>query len=151
MGGRPVVGPYLQKVVVGGTRLRQPDAHPVLRPARRAPAGPVRRLPGGPRRPVPPARPDPAAGTPSGGADGHVLARAALHGHASLSVVVFGVVVALVLGEGGANLDAPADPSSSRLPARPEWYFLSLFQMLKFFPGKREVIGTIVIPTRSWS
>ena len=60
---------------------------------------------------------------------------------------VFGVVVALVLGEGGANLDAPADPSSSDYPARPEWYFLSLFQMLKHFPGKREMIGTIVIPT----
>ena len=53
----------------------------------------------------------------------------------------------LVLGEGGANLDAPADPSSADYPARPEWYFLSLFQMLKYFPGKREVIGTIVIPT----
>ena len=36
MGGAPVVGPYLQKIVVGGARLRQPDADPVLRPARRA-------------------------------------------------------------------------------------------------------------------
>ena len=58
-----------------------------------------------------------------------------------------GVVVVLVLAEGGANLDAPADPSSSDYPARPEWYFLSLFQMLKYFPGSREMIGTIVIPT----
>jgi ubiquinol-cytochrome c reductase cytochrome b subunit len=57
------------------------------------------------------------------------------------------VVIYLVLAEGGANLDAPADPSSSDYPARPEWYFLSLFQMLKLFPGSREVIGTIVIPT----
>ena len=63
------------------------------------------------------------------------------------SVAVFGVLLYLVLSEGGANLDAPADPSSSDYPARPEWYFLSLFQMLKLFPGKREVIGTIVIPT----
>ena len=53
----------------------------------------------------------------------------------------------LVVSEGGANLDAPADPSSSDYPARPEWYFLSLFQMLKLFPGDREIIGTIVIPT----
>src|SRR5207248_1361806 len=29
----------------------------------------------------------------------------------------------------------------------PEWYFLSLFQMLKLFPGDREIIGTLVIPT----
>ena len=47
----------------------------------------------------------------------------------------------------GAHLDAPADPSSADYPARPEWYFLSLYQMLKYFPGNREVIGTIVIPS----
>ena len=63
------------------------------------------------------------------------------------SAAVVGVVIFLVLAEGGANLDAPADPSSSDYPARPEWYFLSLFQMLKLFPGDREMIGTIVIPT----
>ena len=63
------------------------------------------------------------------------------------SVAVLGVLVFLVIAEGGANLDAPADPSSANYPARPEWYFLSLFQMLKYFPGEYEVIGTIVIPT----
>jgi ubiquinol-cytochrome c reductase cytochrome b subunit len=61
--------------------------------------------------------------------------------------LVLGVVVYLVFAEGGANLDAPADPASSDYPARPEWYFLSLFQMLKRFPGSREIIGTFVIPT----
>lgn len=63
------------------------------------------------------------------------------------STAVFGVILFLVVSDHGANLDAPADPSSSDYPARPEWYFLSLFQMLKLFPGDREVIGTIVIPT----
>ncbi len=63
------------------------------------------------------------------------------------SLLVIGVVVGLVLREGGANLDAPADPSSSDYPARPEWYYLALFQMLKYFPGSREMIGTIVIPS----
>ncbi|AGA30753.1 cytochrome b N-terminal domain-containing protein [Singulisphaera acidiphila] len=63
------------------------------------------------------------------------------------SLAVFGVLLYLVLSEGGANLDAPADPSSANYPARPEWYFLSLFQMLKYFPGNREIIGTIIIPT----
>jgi ubiquinol-cytochrome c reductase cytochrome b subunit len=63
------------------------------------------------------------------------------------SALVLGVVIVLVLAEGGANLDAPADPASSDYPARPEWYFLSLFQMLKLFPGNREIIGTMVIPT----
>ncbi|HEV3204451.1 MAG TPA: c-type cytochrome, partial [Gemmataceae bacterium] len=46
----------------------------------------------------------------------------------------------------GANLDAPADPSRP-YPARPEWYFLFLFQLLKYFPGDEEIIGTVVIPT----
>jgi ubiquinol-cytochrome c reductase cytochrome b subunit len=58
-----------------------------------------------------------------------------------------GVIVALVLLEGGTTLDAPADPSSADYPARPEWYFLSLFQMLKMFPGRIEVVGTFVIPS----
>ena len=56
-------------------------------------------------------------------------------------------MVALVLSEGGAPLDAPADPSSSDYPARPEWFFLSLFQMLKHFPGRLEWVGSIVIPS----
>ena len=57
------------------------------------------------------------------------------------SALVLGVVIVLILAEGGANLDAPADPASSEYPARPEWYFLSLFQMLKYFSGSREIIG----------
>src|SRR5262249_2793423 len=28
-----------------------------------------------------------------------------------------------------------------------EWYFLSLYQMLKYFPGNREIIGTFFIPS----
>jgi ubiquinol-cytochrome c reductase cytochrome b subunit len=43
-------------------------------------------------------------------------------------------------------LDAIADPSDARYVPRPEWYFLSLFQLLKYFPGPLEPIGTIVIP-----
>jgi ubiquinol-cytochrome c reductase cytochrome b subunit len=46
----------------------------------------------------------------------------------------------------GANLDAPADPLTASYPARPEWYFLFLFQLLKYFPGDQEVIGTVLIP-----
>jgi quinol-cytochrome oxidoreductase complex cytochrome b subunit/mono/diheme cytochrome c family protein len=46
----------------------------------------------------------------------------------------------------GANLDAPADPARP-YPARPEWYFLFLFQLLKYFEGPQEIIGTLVIPS----
>ena len=30
---------------------------------------------------------------------------------------------------------------------RPEWYYMWLFQMLTFFPGKFEIVGSLVIPT----
>lgn len=45
----------------------------------------------------------------------------------------------------GVNLDAPADPAVQYDP-RPEWYYLFLFQLLKYFEGEQEVIGTMVIP-----
>ena len=45
----------------------------------------------------------------------------------------------------GAPLDAPADPSS-HYPAVPEWFFMPLSQLLKHFPGRRQIIGTMVIP-----
>ena len=46
-----------------------------------------------------------------------------------------------------AELTAPADPSDAYGAARPEWYFLFLFQFLKFFHGETgEIIGAIVIP-----
>ena len=43
-------------------------------------------------------------------------------------------------------LDAIADPADATYVPRPEWYFLSLFQLLKYFPGRLEPIATIVIP-----
>jgi quinol-cytochrome oxidoreductase complex cytochrome b subunit/mono/diheme cytochrome c family protein len=46
----------------------------------------------------------------------------------------------------GAELGAPADPSEAYSAARPEWYYLFLFQLLKYFPGSSEVIGAIVLP-----
>ncbi|MGH9338125.1 MAG: cytochrome b N-terminal domain-containing protein [Acidobacteriota bacterium] len=49
--------------------------------------------------------------------------------------------------EAGAALQAPADPSQPYLAARPEWYFLFLFQFLKYFPGETEIIGAIVVPS----
>ncbi len=46
----------------------------------------------------------------------------------------------------GAELDAAADRSTANYPARPEWYFLALFQLLKYFPGDSAIYGTVVIP-----
>ena len=57
-----------------------------------------------------------------------------------------GLVWAVLAWRGAPALEAPADPSSSDYVPRPEWYFLGLFQLLKYFPGRYEVIGAIVIP-----
>ncbi len=71
---------------------------------------------------------------------------------AVMAVVLFLVVRAAVLsGETdvtrlGADLGAPADPSVPYSAARPEWYFLFLFQFLKLFPGELEAIGAIYLP-----
>ena len=51
---------------------------------------------------------------------------------------------------GGAELGAPADPSNQYSAARPEWYFLFLFQFLKLFEGwgeQGELLGAVVIPS----
>ena len=66
------------------------------------------------------------------------------------SVAALGVLAAvlgLTVYYGGAELTAPADPASPYNAARPEWYFLFLFQFLKWFPGELEIWGAIVIPT----
>ena len=45
----------------------------------------------------------------------------------------------------GVHLDAPADPTSQYLP-RPEWYFMWLFQLLKYFPGWTAIFPVAIIP-----
>ncbi len=61
-------------------------------------------------------------------------------------LVVLGIVMALAVGL-GAELGAPADPANNYNAARPEWYFLFLFQFLKLFHGEtEEVIGAIIVP-----
>jgi quinol-cytochrome oxidoreductase complex cytochrome b subunit len=50
-------------------------------------------------------------------------------------------------GQLGAELTAPANPSEAYSAARPEWYFLFLFQFLKYFPAGTELLGAIIIHT----
>lgn len=45
-----------------------------------------------------------------------------------------------------APLDEVANPADASYVPRPEWYFLSLFQLLKYFPGALEPVATQVIP-----
>ena len=44
-------------------------------------------------------------------------------------------------------LEQLADPTDLNYIPRPEWYFLFLFQTLKFFEGPLEVVGSMVLPT----
>jgi ubiquinol-cytochrome c reductase cytochrome b subunit len=78
----------------------------------------------------------------------------------AVMAVVLGVILvpalrAMLAGEPvdvghlGAELGAPADPSLPYAAARPEWYFLFLFQFLKVFEGwgaTGEFLGAIVVP-----
>jgi mono/diheme cytochrome c family protein len=65
---------------------------------------------------------------------------------AIVSLLVFIILAALAYFV-GATTEARANPADTSYTPRPEWYFLFLFQLLKYFPGKLEVIGVIVIPT----
>lgn len=62
-------------------------------------------------------------------------------------LVVLAVVLILVFWK-GAELGAPADGSVEYAAARPEWYFLFLYQFLKFnaFKGPNMIYGSVVIP-----
>ena len=44
-------------------------------------------------------------------------------------------------------LERLADPTDTSYIPRPEWYFLFLFQTLKFFNGQLEAVGTVVLPS----
>lgn len=45
-----------------------------------------------------------------------------------------------------APLEPEADPTDSTYNPRPEWYFYFVFQMLKIFEGRFELVGTVIIP-----
>ena len=43
-------------------------------------------------------------------------------------------------------LERLADPTDTTVAPRPDWYFLFLFQTLKFFNGPLEVVGSVILP-----
>lgn len=62
-----------------------------------------------------------------------------------IAIVVFLALLALTLGV-GVPLDGPADPTNPSYIPRPEWYFLFLFQLLRYFPGELEWVGVLLVP-----
>ncbi len=70
--------------------------------------------------------------------------------HAVKDTLVVALVFAVLLSFavfGHAPLAAQANPADASYVPRPEWYFMSLFQMLHYFKGSLEPIATIGIPT----
>ncbi len=61
-----------------------------------------------------------------------------------LALAAVGAVLALAALR-PPELLAPADPTSGYL-ARPAWYFLPLNQLLTFFPGELELVGSVLLP-----
>ncbi|MGD8403069.1 MAG: c-type cytochrome [Anaerolineales bacterium] len=64
---------------------------------------------------------------------------------AVVSLIVFLALVALAYFV-GAPVEERANPNDTSYTPRPEWYFLFLFQLLKYFPGNLEVIGAMILP-----
>jgi mono/diheme cytochrome c family protein len=63
-----------------------------------------------------------------------------------MALFVF-LLVLMLAAFAGVPMDPQADPSATGYVPRPEWYFLFLFQMLKYFPGKLEFVGALLVPT----
>jgi mono/diheme cytochrome c family protein len=62
-----------------------------------------------------------------------------------VSFALFIVLIMLAIFVGVAN-EPKADPSDSAYVPRPEWYFLFLFELLKYVPGSIEWVGTAILP-----
>jgi mono/diheme cytochrome c family protein len=69
-----------------------------------------------------------------------------LYKDAIVALLVFILLVALAFFI-GVPLEERANPADTSYTPRPEWYFLFLFQLLKYFPGELEVVAVVVIPT----
>lgn len=59
---------------------------------------------------------------------------------------IFFIVAGLALFY-GAHLEDLADPTDNTYNPRPEWYFLFMYELLKYFPGSWEPIAAVVLPT----
>jgi ubiquinol-cytochrome c reductase cytochrome b subunit len=64
-----------------------------------------------------------------------------------ITMMVIFVLVSIVLAAFlPVGLVDPADPTDNLYVPKPEWYFMSLYQLLKYFPGKLEAVATVVVP-----
>jgi ubiquinol-cytochrome c reductase cytochrome b subunit len=59
--------------------------------------------------------------------------------------LVFLALIGMALWK-GAQMEDLANPTDTNYNPRPEWYFLSVFQILKYFPGKSETFAIVLLP-----
>lgn len=69
--------------------------------------------------------------------------------HLSRCSIAFGIVFAVILFL-SIFADVPLEEVAGTVDPtylpRPEWYYMWLFQLLTFFPGKAEIVGSLIIP-----
>lgn len=59
-----------------------------------------------------------------------------------LVIIVFIGIMGMIMPVG---LDDPADPLNTPLHVKPEWYFLSLYQLLKFIPKTTGAVTPLIV------
>ena len=62
-----------------------------------------------------------------------------------MMMVIFILVAVVLAGFFPVGLEDPADPTDNLYVPKPEWYFLFLYQLLKYIPGKFEAMVTAVV------
>jgi len=63
-----------------------------------------------------------------------------------VAVTLVFLVLSLIAYLKPAELEDVANPTDSTYNPRPEWYFLSVFQLLKYFPGSLEAFAIVLLP-----
>jgi quinol-cytochrome oxidoreductase complex cytochrome b subunit/cytochrome c2 len=65
----------------------------------------------------------------------------------TVAIFVAFVVLFVMAAVAKVPLERLADPTDTTYIPRPDWYFLFLFQTLKFFEGPLEIVGSVILPT----
>jgi mono/diheme cytochrome c family protein len=64
----------------------------------------------------------------------------------TVAVLIVFIILAALAYFVGAPVEERANPNDTSYTPRPEWYFLFLFQLLKYFPPHLEVVGAMILP-----
>ena len=62
-----------------------------------------------------------------------------------MGLAVFILVAVILAGFFPVGLEDPADPTDNLYVPKPEWYFVFLYQLLMYFPGRLEAVATFVV------